>query len=679
MNTGMDIIDNVDSEATYTGVWTASSSVSGYYGTDYRMAPVNASAETATATYVPVLPADGSYAVYAWYTPGADRSTQTEYRVNHSGGTTVVAVNQQRDARTWRDLGTYHFEASAPSVRRSVVISNHAATGSVVIADAVRFGGGMGDAIDGGTVSGEPRWEESGKYFSGFMGYTYDDGTVSAMPRYAAWENESWEDSIYVSWHTNAGGGRGTSSFAYASGGWDEPFNGVAGSLELRNLVHDEIMNDVRAGYDAAWRNAGTHTYWLGELNPTYNNEMPSALFEMAFHDDQIDADAIRDPAFRQLVARAVYQGIVKWWNAYRGNPNTTLLPEPPTHFAVLNNGSGGVMLSWHAPPFDTGDGSLGDAAVSYKVYMSTNGKGFDNGTPVSGTSAILSDGVSDGYVYYFRVTALNAGGESFPTETLAVKYRGSEPSRVLVVNGFDRLDRFSNVVEDDPYSGAFVYRGYFDRMNRFNYVIEYADAIDSYGGVGFDSCSNEAVIAGDVSLGNYAAVIWMLGEESTGDRTFDASEQSVVETYLNGGGSLFVSGAETGWDLDFQGNGVDFYNNFLKADYVSDDAGTYTVTGTGGLFESIGGFAFDDGTHGNYDVNYPDRLAAYGGSVGVLGYVGGSGGVAGVQYDGACKVVNLGFPFEMIVSASDRERVMAAVLEFFGFGGPGMAGWRVY
>ena len=48
-----------------------------------------------------------------------------------------------------------------------------------------------------------------------------------------------------------------------------------------------------------------------------------------------------------------------------------------------------------------------------------------------------------------------------------------------------------------------------------------------------------------------------------------------------------------------------------------------------------------------------------------ILGYVGGTSGTAGVQYDGAYRLVLLGFPFESIDSGEDRARVMRAVLDF--------------
>ena len=55
-------------------------------------------------------------------------------------------------------------------------------------------------------------------------------------------------------------------------------------------------------------------------------------------------------------------------------------------------------------------------------------------------------------------------------------------------------------------------------------------------------------------------------GEEAERTSSFDAMEQWRVQAYLDGGGHLFVSGSEIGWDLDYRGNGVSFYNDYLKA-----------------------------------------------------------------------------------------------------------------
>ena len=44
---------------------------------------------------------------------------------------------------------------------------------------------------------------------------------------------------------------------------------------------------------------------------------------------------------------------------------NAFILPEPPTNLSVRNDGAGKIVLGWSTPPYDTGDGLLGDAATA--------------------------------------------------------------------------------------------------------------------------------------------------------------------------------------------------------------------------------------------------------------------------------------------------------------------------
>jgi len=672
MNDNMVIVDNGDPGYSETGSWTTITSADAHDG-NYRQAGTS-STETATATFTPTIPEAGDYYVSIWYIGGSSNASDAQITVRHTGGETVITRNMEVDGYTFRYLGRFHFNAGSSLAAGSVVVSNVSGESSnFVVADAVRFGGGTGAEQPFGEPfpSNWPRFEEAGPYFANFMGCpsaTCGTSTVTAMPRYVAWENEGWEDSVYISWHTNAfaGTSRGTSSFAYASGGWDAAFNGVAGSLELRHLVHTELINDLRAAFDPLWGDRGEHTNWYGEINPNYNNETPGVIYEMAFHDNATDALYLQNPYFRMTLARAVYQGIAKYFADRDGDPTYTLLPEPPTHFRVLNSGGGEITLSWNAPPYDTGDGLYGDAAEGYRVYRSFDGRGFDDGTAVTGTTW-TDITVPEGTVAYYRVTAANAGGESFPTETLAARASTGSVT-ILVVTAFDRMDQGLIVVTDDPYSTNALHRGYVDMMNSYRYIISYGTSIDAYGSP-FDSVANEAVRDGLVSLSSYGVVIWTCGEESTTDHTFENAEQSLLESYLDSGGNLFVSGSEIGWDLDYKGNGPTFYNTYLKADYAGDDAGTYNVAPvSGSIYDGNAAFFFDDNTFGEYDANYPDQLTPLGGAVAALSYSGGSGGTAGLQYDGGLnRIVLFGFPFETITSASARNETMADILDFFG------------
>jgi hypothetical protein len=208
-------------------------------------------------------------------------------------------------------------------------------------------------------------------------------------------------------------------------------------------------------------------------------------------------------------------------------------------------------------------------------------------------------------------------------------------------------------------------------QSNSQDYVVQVASAIQAARpGIHVDSASNEAIISGALSLADYHSVIWILGEESTADDTFNATEQAKVEQYLAGGGNLFLSGAEIGWDLDQQNNGRTFFENSLKGNFVTDDANTFTVSAlASGIFAGLANFHFDDGSQ-FYNVEFPDVINPQAGAQAALSYAGGSGGNAAIQVpgtDGRGSVVMLGFPFETITSAADRAAVMGRVLDYFG------------
>ncbi len=659
MNTDEIIVDNTDPGYSDSGGWTTSTSTSDYYGTDYRTMPA-VSGGTAEASWTLSPAADGYYTVYVWYTGGSNRATDAVYTIHHAGGNTDVIRNQQRDGWTWKSLGRYYFQTLDPAENRRVTLSNNGSDpATYVIADAVRFGGGMGSKDDGGGVSGRPRWEESGRYFAEYMGCaTCGTSSVTAMPRYAAWENESWEDSLYFSWHTNAPNpGTGTSSFIYLT----DP---TAGSEDLQNAVHTEIINDIRQGYDPGWMDRGQQAANFGEVNPLNNNEMPALLIELAFHDTPSDAECLKDPEFRMLASRAIYQGMVKYFAIRDGLP-VHLLPEPPINPSVINITGNAVRVQWDPPPFNSGDDLLGDAATGYRVYTSNNGYGFSDAIETTNTILDIT-GLLPGEILFVKVTAVNDGGESFPTPTLAVRLPLSgESAPLLIVDGFHRLDKNALITQYESSSLGNVERMFLDRMNTYNYTVSHGNAALSYP-CGFDSCVNDTVIAGDISLLNYQAVDWISGEESTVDETFSDSEQALLETYLNAGNGLFVSGAEIGWDLDYSGTTSDraFYNNFLKADYALDDAGAYAVSGTtGSILDGLAGINFDDGTS-IFDVEYPDALYTLGGSTVCLMYDG-TGYNAGIQFDGSYRLVNLGFPLESVVDTADRSELMDRILTF--------------
>ena len=108
------------------------------------------------------------------------------------------------------------------------------------------------------------------------------------------------------------------------------------------------------------------------------------------------------------------------------------------------------------------------------------------------------------------------------------------------------------------------------------------------------------------------------------------STEQEKVEEFIEGGGNLFVTGSEIGWDLGRGQRQSSFIKNTLGAKFVKDSAATHDVTGAAGsIFDGMK-FSFDDGKL-FYDVDSPDVIAPQDSAKAALNYANGAG-VAGVQ-----------------------------------------------
>ncbi len=426
------------------------------------------------------------------------------------------------------------------------------------------------------------------------------------------------------------------------------------------DAVHNEMVNDFQAVWQDDWQDRGQRTAYFGEVNPNHNPEMPAVLLEIAFHDTEADANALRNPAFRRLAARAIAQGIAKYF-ATRDGASLTLPPEPPSDVRTRQRAAGTVTVAWSAP---VADAAGGDVPTGYRLYRSADGLAFDDGVEVTGTS--LEVDLAANETAFFRVTSTNAGGESLPSRVVGARAAPSGTAQVLIVAGFDRLD--GNMLIDDDlsdYALATVERALIARINDGSHATRFGTAVAA-AGVSFDTTSATAVASGEVSLSDYAAVLWFVGEESIIDGPLDDDEQAALRSYVAAGGALLVSGSELVWAL---GDGHPFVSEVLHTSFVADDADSYTVVGSA---DELSGaqLSFDDFGAGSYDADFPDVLAPLDGdTIVVMDYEGGTGdGAATLWRDpsGDAVVMTMGFPFETIAGADTRADVMARILAAF-------------
>jgi N-acetylmuramoyl-L-alanine amidase len=681
LNPNLVIVDNGEAGYVESGTGFSNSTLAGWgrpmlpmtgatlpfaLGTNRLMSA--AATPTASATYTATIPQSGYYEVSVSYTAFSARVPDAHYVVRHAGGETHFRVNQQRHGGTWVHLGRFYFHQGGTA---QVVVQNDSSVpGGNISLDAVKFGGGMGLVDRGAGVSGRPRFEECSRYHTQFSGApssvwapssnTPDadrNNDISARPRFAAWVHEPGEDAIYVAWHTNAfnATATGTETYVYGPNPPDGTLNftGVAGSLELAQRVHAELIADIKspAGWNRpTWTDRRVKSAYFGELNPSNNNETPAILIEVAFHDAAADAAHLVEPNFRYLAARAIAQGIIKYWAA-RDSVPVRLPPEPPTHVSAVMQPSGEVRLSWRESPTDTA-GVRGDSATGYRVYSSVDGLGWDNGVDVTGTSVTLAMPV--GAARFFRITGTNAGGESFPSATVGARATPAGQPRVLVVNGYERVEAAIGLRETfaAQYSLGTVTRIFLARMNDGSYARVYGDALAA-NGVGFDSADWEAVAAGDVAMGPYDLLAWFAGRGKQGGAAPGSAEQDVIKAFRMQNRPVFFSG-------NAAADGV-FLSDVFQAS-APGPTGGLSVTGADAL-AGLSGLALDDGSSGAYATGAPPTLAPAGANVVLASYSGGATAAVGTPR----QTVVFGFPFETLVQRSQRHEVMRRVLMFLG------------
>lgn len=128
------IIDNSDSGFSCSSNWSTGTSATDKYGTNYRYR--NTQATSDPAKWTPNIPTSGSWAVYAWWSQGTNRSSSAPYIVYYSGGSTTINVNQQTNGGKWNLLTTKTFGTGTAYPTQ---LSCWTTTGYVVIADAVKW------------------------------------------------------------------------------------------------------------------------------------------------------------------------------------------------------------------------------------------------------------------------------------------------------------------------------------------------------------------------------------------------------------------------------------------------------------------------------------------------------------------------------------------------------------
>jgi hypothetical protein len=337
---------------------------------------------------------------------------------------------------------------------------------------------------------------------------------------------------------------------------------------------------------------------------------------------------------------------------------------------------------------------------------------------PVTGTAVEIELPAYD-TVFSFRVTAVNEGGESFPSEILAAGFCTDSRGTVLVVNGFDRIsgpawfdrdgmagvewwndlgvaDHYNFVTTGDQYDfsrrspwtdddnpgwGA----SYSDKEgkiiagNTFDYPYIHGKSIMA-AGRSFISVSDEVFEGQGFDFAQYCAADLIFGEEKTTLSADDSSRKdfeiytpgfmNALEKMTASGVPIFMSGSYIGTDLQIAGDSMTVarVKKMLHFNHRTDHAvrsGHFYATDIANQ-AFTGGYTFNTAdSPGIYAAEAPDAIEpADKGSITAFRYSENNTSAA-VIYRGVPGTVVLGFPFETIISSDERDAFMRQVLNF--------------
>ncbi|WP_300726260.1 xanthan lyase [uncultured Bacteroides sp.] len=679
-----------------------------------RFIPTLSKPEKAFAEWIPNIPATGKYAVYVSYQSLPESITDAKYLVFHKGGVTEFKVNQQIGGGTWVYLGTFEFDKGINDYGM-VVLSNESSQNGVVCADAVRFGGGMGTINRDGQLSGMPRYLEGARYWGQWAGMPYsvysksngandyndDINARSQMINYLS------GGSVYNPIQTGLKVPFEMSLAVHSDAGFKED-NNLVGSLsiyttnfnegklnsgisryasrDLADMVLTGLKRDISSRMGVDW---ARRSMWNRNYSETRLPAVPSIILETLSHQNFADMVLGYNPEFKFTVGRSVYKSILKYL-ANMHSFDYTVQPLPVNHFSIKEGTKKNTfVLSWN-PAKDPLEPTANPQG--YIVYTRIGYGGFDNGTYTRTPNYTIE--IEPGLVYSFKVTAVNRGGESFPSEILAAYKAKKEKKTALIVNGFHRTSGpgYINTETEQgfdiqydpglPYISTTQFCGYqqnFDRErigiesvdglgfsgqelegkeiagNTFDYPFIHGKAIQRSGDYSFVSCSLETIESGSVQLNGYDVVDLIYGAEQ---KQMSPTVEQAFTDYCNNGGNLMVSGAFIGNRL----GSTSFTRNVLK--FI--DGGNIPKGPNGEIYGTNINFNIPRmANETTYTVSTPACIQPVGGSFSSFVYTQNNLS-AGIAYKGNYRLFVLGFPFESILDTEKQTHIMKSALYFF-------------
>lgn len=287
---------------------------------------------------------------------------------------------------------------------------------------------------------------------------------------------------------------------------------------------------------------------------------------------------------------------------------------------------------------------------TQYELYSSLDGVNFTDTLHIYAECDTLKN-LQTGQTYYFKIAGKNDYGTAPQCRDLLGVTLSDLPNSILIVQGYDM-----EIV-----------------TNTFDYCVDHGQAICN-AGLGFDAISDEAIYETD--LMDYKMIDWIAGLDKN---VFTFKERNFIRAYLEGGGKLFMNGADIQDNVYSVERDAAFYSTYLKAKWKVRDTQTFfTESVASGIFNGIGMVDLDNSVNEKYKVFKPDGFKPVEGAEACLIYSERDSslfGSAALQYTGTfagssneAQLVYMGFPFETIYPDSLRDAVMKCILAYFDY-----------
>ena len=757
----------------------------------------------ASAVWQPQIPEIGEYAVYVSYATLPNSTSQAHYVVHHSGQHTHFRVNQQMGEKTWVYLGTFRFEAGQ-DVRNAVeLVAHDSPCGTVVTADAVRFGGGRGRAersnpqvsytfyqrlaqhhdtiptdslyrqallaqgilpdsipefrtilrdttltdtlvhylYGKGATSGLPRHLEGARYYAQWAGlpdtlvtrehglsdYNDDLRSRSFLLNVLAGGSPYVPDTVgrnvpiemQVALHTDAGFHRDGS--VYGSLSISTPYDdwgnktyrsGLArnASISFANSILRDVAQDLSRTFGVRWPQREVR---VKNYSETRSPQVPAVILELLSHQNFDDMVFAHDPNFKFTAARAIYKSILREIYRLHNAGEPTIQPLPVEALGVFLDGNH-AMLRWHAVRDSLEVSAWPD---DYILYTRKGQDDWDNGMLTHGQTSIRIP-LEKGIHYQFRVAALNAGGESFPSEPVSVyladvQLQPQAPT-ILIVNAFDRLSGPARVDEGSRLGfdlDADVGVSYYDNIsisgaqqvfssqqmgregagalgycgaeytgmklagNRFDGIaLHTADIVAAMPYVNVVSVTRAAFDQlSSTHLQAYALIDYISGLQSDVSYNlkpycvFTEKSQALLRDFSLKGGPLFVSGAHLGCP----GAHSDSVQQVVHANFLAETLhATFHAEADHHRSGTFFGMGIDIPVYNrpgsaHYPCQRSDILEPFGDYAFPAFSYSPEGFSAGVAWTSPGKGIVMGFPIDCISDDKVRQAVMKGILHF--------------